>query len=150
MSQFVVVDASLAFKWLVEEVDSEKADSLAEVWNDGGIQTVAPYFMSAEVTNILRQRVRRGDMSVEEGLCLIQKLLLSGIELYHSMDIHLRALELASELGQGAAYDSHYLALAELLDCEMWTADERFYRSASPAAPRLRLLAEFVASESAG
>lgn len=150
MSQFVVVDASLVFKWLVNEADSEKAFSLAEAWNEIGTQTVAPYFMPAEVTNILRQRVRREEMSIEEGLRLIEKMLLSGIELYHSLDIHLRALELASQLGQGAAYDSHYLALAELLDCEMWTADERFYRSASPAASRLRLLSEFVASESTG
>ena len=147
MSRFVVVDASLAFKWLVEEVDSEKAESLVEVWNDRGIQTIAPYFMSAEVTNILRQRVRRGEMRLEEGLRLIEKLLSSGIELYHSLDIHRRALELASELGQGAAYDAHYLALAEILDCEMWTADERFYRVASPASARLRLLTEFVAPE---
>ena len=147
MSRFVVVDASLAFKWLVEEVDSEKAESLVEVWNDRGIQTIAPYFMSAEVTNILHQRVRRGEMRLEEGLRLIEKLLSSGIELRHSLDIHRRALELASELGQGAAYDAHYLALAEILDCEMWTADERFYRVASPASARLRLLTEFVAPE---
>ena len=147
MSQFVVVDASLAFKWLVAEVHSEKAESLAEVWNDKGIQTIAPYFMSAEVTNILRQRVRRGEIRLEEGLRLIEKLLSSGIELRHSFDIHHRALELATQLGQGAVYDSHYLALAEILDCEMWTADERFYRSASPVATRLRLLNEFVAPE---
>ena len=58
MSRFVVVDASLAFKWLIEEVDSDKADSLAEVWNDRGFQMVAPYFMCAEVTNILLQRTK--------------------------------------------------------------------------------------------
>ena len=147
MSRFVVVDASLAFKWLIEEVDSDKADSLVEVWNDWGIQTVAPYFMSAEVTNILLQRMKRGEISLDEGLRLIEKLLSSGIELHNPPDIHRRALELASELGQGAAYDSHYLALAESLDCEMWTADERFYRVASPASARLRLLSEFVAPE---
>ncbi len=72
-------------------------------------------------------------------------MLASQIQCYDSPDLHRRAMELAQELGQGAAYDSHYLALAEILDCEMWTADERFYRSASPRATRLRLLNEFVA-----
>ena len=145
MSRFVVVDASLAFKWLIEEVDSDKADSLAEVWNDRGFQMVAPYFMCAEVTNILLQRTKRGETSLDEGLRLIEKLLSSGIKMHHSLDIHRRALELASQLGQGAAYDCHYLALAESLDCEMWTADVRFYRVASPTSTRLRLLNEFVA-----
>ena len=53
-----------------------------------------------------------------------------------------RTLELASQLGQGAVYDSHYLALAESLDCELWTADERFQRAARERFPRVRLLAD--------
>lgn len=149
MSQSVVVDASLAFKWVVKEEHSDKADGLAISWHKQGIQMAAPYFMPVEVSNILHQRIKRSYLSIEEGVSLIEQLLSSDIELYQSLDIHRHALELASEFGQGAVYDSHYLALAELLDCEMWTADERFYRSASPAASRLRLLTEFVASESA-
>ena len=78
MSRFVVVDASLAFKWLIEEVDSDKADSLVEVWNDWGIQTVAPYFMSAEVTNILLQRMKRGEISLDEGLRLDREVAIIG------------------------------------------------------------------------
>lgn len=37
-------------------------------------------------------------------------------------------------------FDAHYLALAEELDCEFWTADARFYRAATPTADRIRLL----------
>ena len=84
LNDYVVVDASLAFKWLVEEVDSDKADTLAEMWDTTGIQTVAPYFLSAEVTNILLQRIKRREIDVEEGLGLIDKLLATGIELHHS------------------------------------------------------------------
>ena len=47
-------------------------------------------------------------------------------------------MEIASELGQGAVYDSHYLALAELLNCELWTADERFYRATATNWPNVR------------
>ena len=147
MSETVVVDANLAFKWLMEEDGSDKADALEAVWRERGVQIVAPYFMPVEVSNILHQRVRRSEISVDQGERLIEELLASDIEFYHSLDIHRRALELASELGQGAAYDSHYLALAEILDCEMWTADERFYRSASPVSDRLHLLSSFVAPQ---
>lgn len=147
MSRSVVVDASLAFKWIVREEHSDKASALVLLWRDMGTRVVAPYFMPVELTNALHQRVKRLELSVEEATRLIERILSSKIELYHSLDIHRRALELASEFGQGAAYDAHYLALAEILDCEMWTADERFYRSASPASARLWLLTEFVAPE---
>ncbi len=150
VSQSVVVDANVAFKWVVDEENSDKADSLALAWHNQGVQISAPYFMPVEVTNILHQRVRRSELSISEAASLIERLLSSDIELHHSIDIHRRALELASRLVQGAVYDCHYLALAEILDCEMWTADERFYRVASHTATRLRLLNEFVASESTG
>ena len=52
----------------------------------------------------------------------------------------MRALELASQLDQRDAYDSHYLALAEELDCDFWTADARFYRAAGSLVDRIRLL----------
>ena len=132
----------------MEEDGSDKADALAAVWRERGVQIVAPHFMPVEVSNILHQRVKRSEISVDEGVRLIVKLLSSGIELHQSSYLHSRALELASQLGQGTVYDCHYLALAEMLDCEMWTADERFYRSASRGATRLRLLTEFVAPES--
>ena len=43
---------------------------------------------------------------------------------------------------QPAVYDSIYLALAEALDGELWTADERFYRAASPQFSNVRWLGE--------
>ncbi len=38
MSDFVVVDASVAFKWLVEEENSDKATALTRLWDDHGTQ----------------------------------------------------------------------------------------------------------------
>ena len=101
--------------------------------------------MPVEVANALHRRVTRHEMSVEEAVGLVKVLLSSGIELYGPPDLYGRALELASRLNQGAVYDAHYLALAETLDCEMWTADEKFYRSASPIADNVRWIGEFVA-----
>ncbi|MGH9783045.1 MAG: type II toxin-antitoxin system VapC family toxin, partial [Terriglobia bacterium] len=41
--------------------------------------------------------------------------------------IHPRALELTERFNFQAAYDAHYLALAEAHRCECWTADERLW-----------------------
>ena len=53
MSGLVVVNASLAFKWLVSEEHSDKARALSRSWADEGIQAAAPYLMPVELTNAL-------------------------------------------------------------------------------------------------
>lgn len=143
MSGSVVIDASVAIKWLVSEVHSEKAYALARSWAQAGTQPVAPYLMPVEVANALHRRVVGKEVSVAAAVRLLDVLLASGIELREPRSIHSMALELADRLRQGAAYDAHYLALAETLDCEFWTADERFYRAATAFSPRVKWLGAF-------
>jgi len=138
----VVIDASLAVKWLVDENYSSEARAIARGWEARGVRTAAPCLMPVEVTNALHRRVVEKELSVEEAGGLVESLLSSGIELHEPLGLHGRALELASLLQQGAAYDSHYLALAETLNCELWTADERFFRAASQAARNVRWIGE--------
>ena len=78
---------------------------------------------------------------------MIERLLSSGIELHETANLHGRSLELASLLDQGPVYDAHYLVLAEALECELWTADERFYVAASSVAQNVHWLGEFVVPE---
>ena len=144
MNGLIVVDASLAFKWLVEEEDSDKAHAILQSWESQDIIPTAPHLMPVEVTNALHRRVVRGEMSLTVAANLIKSLLSSKLELREGLDLHGRALELASQLRQGAVYDAHYLALSETLDCELWTADEKFFRGASPVAQNVRWIGEFV------
>lgn len=141
MSDSVVVDASLALKWIVDEQDSDKANALLEAWDAAGIRPTAPGFLPTEATNALHRRVVTGTLTIDEAVVLIERLS-RRVELQEAPGIHGRALRLASELRQGAAYDCHYLALAEALQCELWTADERFHRAASPAFPFVHALSE--------
>lgn len=145
MNGIVIVDASLAFKWLVREEHSDEARAISRSWASEGIRTAAPHLMPVEVTNALHRRVVRGELTVGDAARLLQNLLASGIELRDAPNLHVRALKLANELSQGAVYDSHYLALAETLDCELWTADEKFFRVASQAADNIRWVGGFVA-----
>lgn len=84
-------------------------------------------------------------MTIAEAAPLIESVLAGRLELHHDPQLYRRALDIASRLAQGASYDSLYLALAESLECDYWTADVRFYRAASPHYDNLRLLAEFDA-----
>ena len=111
MSDSVVVDASLAVKWLVEEDDSDKAHAVLQSWVDQDITRIAPHLMPFEVANVLHRRVLRGELNVSDSTRMIARLLESRLELHHPPSLHVRALQLASQLRQSAACDAHYLGL---------------------------------------
>ena len=147
MTEYVVVDASVAFKWLVEEEHSDKATALARLWDDEGARLAAPHLMVFEVANALHRRVARGDFAVDVAAGLMEDLMSIGIAFHHAPDLHRRALELASEFQQAAVYDAHYLALAESLGCELWTADQRFQRAVRARTADVHWLGEASARE---
>ena len=141
-----VVDASLALKWVADEEDSDKARALSRGWTDSGIQIIAPYLMLAEIANALHRKVADSQLTLESATRALERLNNVRVEFRNPPNVHAGALRIADRLGQGAVYDSVYLALAERLDCELWTADRRFYRAAGGAFPdRIRWLSEFNA-----
>ena len=129
------MDASLVVKWLVEEEDSRTAVALADSWYSSGMQPVAPPLMAIEVANALYRRVVRGELGVANAARLLENLLASGVELRDTPGLLSRTLELSLHLRQGAVYDSHYLALAESLNCDLWTADEKLFQSSCVLDP---------------
>ena len=142
--QLKVVDASLAVKWLVDEEDSGKALALYHGWAASGVQVAAPYLMLAEVANALHRKAADGGLALQVAIEALKDMDTLEIDFSNPPNIHAGALRLADRLDQGAVYDSIYLALAERLDCELWTADRRFYRVARRFSDRIRRLGDFV------
>jgi predicted nucleic acid-binding protein len=142
VNDYVVVDASLAIKWVLKEPYAEQALALAEEWAATGTRPSAPCLLLVEATNVLHRRAMLGHISLSQARQLLAGLLDLGIEIRESPQIHFRAMELAQELQRPAVYDTHYLALADILGCELWTADERFFNSVKERQPRIRWLGE--------
>ena len=141
-AQFVVVDASVILKLMVEEEDTGHALALVDDWADTGVRIFAPHFMLSEATNGLLKKMRRREIGLEEALLFFNRISGISIDFLQPVSLSSRALELAHELRQSDVYDSHYLALAESLNCEFWTADRRFYNSANRSHPRVRWIGE--------
>ncbi len=53
MNAHAVVDASVATKWLVEEVDTETATALSSAWERNNVTPVAPFLLPFGVANVL-------------------------------------------------------------------------------------------------
>lgn len=141
-SALVVVDTSLALKWVVSEVDTPQADALLASWDAADAILTAPALFVTESGNALYKAVRRGLLTLAGAASRHTALLqVMSIQLDDTAD-SAAALALADQLGQGASYDSVYLALAQRLGCDLWTADNRFARAATAHGYRVRMLTE--------
>jgi len=129
MSDVVVVDASLALKWVLDEPDSQTAVILLDQWTDEGMSVIAPALFTYEVTNTLYRQVVAGKLAYEEAKQGLTELFSIGVLLKFSLyeDISTQAMEFAHQLNLPATYDAHYLALALHENCEYWTADKRLW-----------------------
>ena len=136
----VVVDASLVLKLVLAEEDSEEAANLWRRWAEEGEVVAAPPLFSAETSSVLRRRVYQGKLDPAQGDAAFAVLRGLVVDILEPVDLYPRAWDLAKELNQPTTYDCCYLALAELLVCELWTADERLHRAAEGRFPWLRPL----------
>jgi predicted nucleic acid-binding protein len=137
-SSLVCVDANLLIKLVVPEPYSERAADAWESWAREGIIRIAPRLLRYEVTSTLRKQVWRGLLTSDMAEAALEQLLSLRIELLDPDDLQKRAWKLAARFGMPAAYDGHYLALAELVDCQFWTGDERLFNSTAGFDGRVR------------
>jgi predicted nucleic acid-binding protein len=132
----MIIDASVAFKWVVEEPGSAQAIE----WI-GKADLVAPSLIHAEVGNALWKKVRKNEI-VDDGE-MGERLadLARYLRTIDEAPVIARALRLALDLGH-PIYDCIYLAVAEDMDDELLTADRRFLAAVASTdfAPRMREL----------
>ncbi len=125
----VCVDASLVLAFLVPDPFSSAAARQIAQWGREGQTLIAPALLAFEVTANLRRFVYTQTLTEEEGEEALQYFLRLPIRLSTQRGMFPLALRLAQEFNRPRAYDTAYLALAELRRCEFWTADERLYNS---------------------
>jgi len=137
------VDASVVVKWLVPEIDRDRALVLYEnVPLRGGV-VVAPAHVLVEVSSAIYKRVRHGGMVLEDALRLMDDVQALPILAMSPPGLHRRAFEIAAQFQLKWIYDAFYVALAEIVGCDLWTADEALHQALRDAHTNVRLLAEY-------
>lgn len=107
-----------------------------------GRRLVAPTLLYYEVANALHRYAVRGDLVPAEAQALLDLALCLDVDVVSDGGLHRRALQLADALALPAAYDAHYLALAERLGAEFWTADARLVLAVQDRLPWVHRLGE--------
>lgn len=116
----LVVDASVALKWFVEESGSNSARSL---FRRGEILT-APDLVIAEVCNAAWKLARQGSLDAGQFEAVAREVEGLFDRIVDLGPLAPRAAHIAQALGH-PVYDCFYLALAERSGCHLVTADRR-------------------------
>lgn len=116
----VVIDASVALKWVLDEVGKDAADALLDE------ELIAPSLWLVEAANALWRRARRGELSDEQAKIRLATLFNAPVTNSPVEDDLPAAADLAAELGH-PVYDCLYLALAIREGSFVITADSRFH-----------------------
>lgn len=125
----VVIDASVALKWVLDEPGTKVADALLDE------DLIAPAVWLIEAANALWRRARSGQITAEESAERLAELLNAPVAATPIEDDLIAAATLSSRLGH-PVYDCLYLALALRHDTHVITADRRFH-AAVAAVPDL-------------
>jgi predicted nucleic acid-binding protein len=120
----MVVDASVAVKWVVPELGSDEAIALL------GRELCAPSLWLAEAANALCKKCLRGEITEGEARIRAQDLADAPLEPIELPLLLPAAMRMAAELGH-SIYDCFYLAAALLRDTVLVTADRRFAAKAA-------------------
>ncbi len=122
----IVVDASVLANVIGDDgVDGRRARS--EVRSAG--ELAAPDLVDVETVAVLRTRWMAGTISDSRFADAIDDL--EGIELerYPTLPLMRRSYDLRANV---TSYDATYIALAEVLDCELLTGDRRLASAPGP------------------
>ena len=138
-SSWVCVDANLVLRLVADPAD-KSIQHLWDQWDSERRQLAAPTLVYYEVANALYRYQNLGYLSPSSVQLSFRAALALPLELHGDPDLHWRALDLAEQFSLPAAYDAHYLALAELLEGEFWTADGRLARTVQPSLPWVHLV----------
>jgi predicted nucleic acid-binding protein len=127
----LVIDASVAVKWVVPEPDSDRAEVLLDH------RMVAPDLLLAECANVLWKKVRRGELTEREADIAAQTLEQADLTLVSTRGYLALATSVAVELDH-PAYDAVYLTVAEASELRLVTADDKLVRKVREGQNRFR------------
>ena len=116
----LIVDASVAIKWFIDEPGSDAARRL---WRDEP-ELLAPDLIVPEVCNAAWRKVRLGQSVPAQAEEIALRLRHAVIEVRPTAALASRAMALALDLDH-PVYDCFYLALAEVERVPLVTADRR-------------------------
>lgn len=130
MARRIVIDASATLGLFLRLPYSPAVDRWMQAWRAEEAKLFVPTLWEYECLTGLRRAVTLKLISTQEAERMVEDLLrLEFRRTAPTLELHRSALYWAGRIGQSKVYDAQYLALAESLEAEFWTADQRLVRA---------------------
>lgn len=134
----LILDASIALKWVLEEPDSPSARRVRDEFAAGRHEFLSPDVFPFEIAYALTKAERRRAIKVGDAEEMASDVFADMPELYPAMDLLFDAIRLSSDLRIGL-YDRLYLVLAEQEGVALFTADSKLVSVARSRFPIITL-----------
>jgi predicted nucleic acid-binding protein len=130
-SSLAVIDASVAVYSVINTPMASLAENVMNYLQKNKTKLYAPSLWWYEVTSVVHKYLFDGLLAekfAQDTLTIILSLAVNRID--EDDDLCRAAFDWATRLAQKPVYDSFYLATAELLGADFWTADQRLVNRA--------------------
>ncbi len=134
----ICVDAGLVVRRIVIPQDVA-IQAIWEQWAASLTHLTAPTLLRYEVTNAVYQYQKTGALSAVAARQALRTAFVLPLRLIEDADLSSEALAMAGRFALPAAYDAHYLALAERLGATFVTTDQRLVNAVQSALPWVRM-----------
>ena len=122
----IVIDSNIAIWTVLPTLRSIDPSPHLTRWYQAEVQLVAPAHWLAECISVVRINVQRRQLTMAQGRAALEDIFALQVQILPITEaIGRSAFDWAERLNQARAYDALYLALAESLPAELWTADRR-------------------------
>ena len=135
-----MLDSGIFIASVYPETLTSQAKALLQQLQAAQVTLHAPTLLHYELIAVSRKAVYQRRVTAEEGLIARDQLLSYPVTLHFDDALLKRGYELAEEFNRPTAYDAQYLALAEQMVCEFWTADERLFNAVGTKYSDIRWL----------
>lgn len=127
-NEIAVIDASLVIKAVLPNPEFARCQAvLAQLKNR---RLIVPALWIYEITSALAKAVHFEQLTASEARSALHQAMSLGVQVILPDETQANlAFDQALQLNRAAAYDSFYLATANALEADFWTADQRLVHS---------------------
>ena len=138
MTSYLIIDTSFTIRATMPSEEQQLYTDLMTQWKEAGQQLCAPTLWLYEVASTFTKMAHFKQLSWEDSQRSMRFAFQLGIQLIEPDEqLAMRAWTWSHRLQRASAYDSFYLALAEKLGGELWTADKRLFNAAAQSWVRM-------------
>ena len=132
----LVVDASVVIKWFIPEPYSTEARVILEDYQLGAVSLLAPDLMNAEFGNVVWKKHLFQGLGATDAQTVIEEFRKLRFRLTPTAALLEKAYHLAVA-HRRSVYDMIYLALSNVENCKLVTADERLANAIGSSFPNV-------------